>query len=99
MRSRYTANAVGDVDHLFRTWHPRTRPTDLRLDPAVRWTGLRILDRLAGEADDDTGEVEFSATWEVSGPGGRTRERGQLHERSRFARRAGRWMYVDGDVS
>jgi len=22
-----------------------------------------------------------------------------LHERSRFARRAGRWVYLDGDVS
>jgi SEC-C motif-containing protein len=25
-------------------------------------------------------------------------EGGQLHETSRFERRAGRWVYVDGDV-
>ena len=29
MRSRYAAYAVGDVDYVFRTWHPRTRPDDL----------------------------------------------------------------------
>ncbi len=26
MRSRYSAFVVGDEDHIFRTWHPRTRP-------------------------------------------------------------------------
>ena len=26
MRSRYTAFALGDAGHLWRTWHPRTRP-------------------------------------------------------------------------
>src|SRR6188474_3543469 len=29
MRSRYTAFALGIEDHVFRTWHPRTRPDDL----------------------------------------------------------------------
>ena len=28
MRSRYTAYVLGDGDHLFRTWHPRTRTDD-----------------------------------------------------------------------
>jgi SEC-C motif-containing protein len=40
----------------------------------------------------DEGFVEFRAHW--SG-GGRS---GVLHERSRFARRGGHWLYVDGDV-
>ena len=57
MRSRYTAHATGDADHLFRTWHPRTRPDDIALDPATRWTGLRIV-----AAEGDT--VEFVATSE-----------------------------------
>jgi SEC-C motif-containing protein len=34
------------------------------------------------------GEVEFEAT----------HDGGVLHERSRFVRRAGRWVYVDGDL-
>ncbi len=96
MRSRYTAHAVGDADHLFRTWHPRTRPTDVAPDPALHWTGLTILDRGAGGPEDDTGVVEFAASWELTV--GSTPERGVLRERSRFARRAGRWLYVDGDV-
>ena len=82
MRSRYTAFVRGDADHLFRTWHPRTRPDDVRPDPATRWTGLRVL-----AAEGDT--VEFVASWEGAA----------MHEVSRFEQRAGRWFYVDGEVS
>ena len=41
-----------------------------------------------GREDDSVGEVEFEAA----------HDGGVLHERSRFVRRAGRWVYVDGDV-
>jgi SEC-C motif-containing protein len=85
MRSRYAAYALGDLDHVFRTWHPRTRPADLAPDPALTWTGLRILDAGADW-------VEFEASYDRAGTPGR------LHERSRFERRAGRWVYVDGVV-
>lgn len=91
MRSRYAAYAVGDLDHVFRTWHPRTRPDDLVPDPGLQWTGLEVLATEAGGPDDDVGRVEFVAHWESSG------RRGALHEDSRFARRAGRWVYVDGE--
>ena len=60
MRSRYAAYAVTDADHLFRTWHPRTR-SDAAPDPRVRWTGLEVLDVVAGGPDDTDGVVEFSA--------------------------------------
>lgn len=85
MRSRYSAHVVGDGDHLFRTWHPRTRPDDTTPDPTIRWTGLEVLE--AAE-DGEVGLVEFRAT----------HTGGTLHERSRFERRAGRWVYVDGDL-
>ena len=32
MRSRFSAYALGEIDHVFRTWHPRTRPDDLTPD-------------------------------------------------------------------
>jgi SEC-C motif-containing protein len=85
MRSRYAAYAVGDTAYVFRTWHPRTRPDDLSPDPAVIWTGLTVL---------DSGEdwVEFLAAFERNG------RAGELRERSRFDRRGGRWVYVDGDL-
>lgn len=88
MRSRYAAYAVGDTDYVFRTWHPRTRPDDLSLnsgpDRSRTWTGLSIL----GAGED---WVEFVASYDVGGVSGEQRER------SRFERRAGRWVYVDGE--
>jgi SEC-C motif domain protein len=89
MRSRYSAFARGDADYLFRTWHPRTRPDDVTVDPTMTWTGLEVIDTVAGGPDDDRGEVEFTARFEAAG------RAGSLHERSRFERRAGRWFYLD----
>lgn len=86
MRSRYAAYAVGDASYLVRTWHPRTRPDTLELDPATVWTGLVV--HTSG-AD----WVEFTASWTQDGV------EGALHERSRFAVRGGRWLYVDGETS
>ncbi|HSO65741.1 MAG TPA: YchJ family metal-binding protein [Ornithinibacter sp.] len=95
MRSRYTAYAIGEGDHLFRSWHARTRPDDVAPDPRVRWVGLSVLDVVGGGADDAAGVVEFRAQW-VSDDGGAVR-RGEVHERSRFVRRGGRWVYLDGE--
>ncbi|ASK67020.1 preprotein translocase subunit SecA [Brachybacterium avium] len=96
MRSRYTAFAVGDVDHLLRTWHPRTRPerAELTAPPAdeVRWLRLDVLATGAGGPFDDAGTVEFTAV--SQGPHGRQEQ----HELSRFVRVDGSWLYVDGDV-
>lgn len=92
MRSRYSAYARGERDHLFRTWHPRTRPDDVTTDRGLRWTGLTVLVTDAGGPDDEEGIVEFEAHWDSpAGPG-------RLHERSRFVRRAGRWVYLDGET-
>ena len=91
MRSRYTAFALGDADHLHRTWPPRTRPAEVVIDPRVRWTGLTIHAMVAGGEGDDTGEVTFEARF-VTGSGPDS-----FVERSRFERRADRWVYVDGD--
>ncbi|WP_307785331.1 YchJ family protein [Microbacterium hibisci] len=92
MRSRYSAFVVGDARHLTATWHPGTRPEELTLDPAQRWTGLEILDIDAGGEDDTRGVVEFRASWR-QGP-----HRGVLRERSRFVKRSGRWWYLDGEI-
>ncbi|OBG58306.1 YchJ family protein [Mycobacterium sp. E3339] len=89
MRSRYSAFAHRNADYLFRTWHPRTRPADVAVDPNITWTGLDVLDVVAGGPNDDSGEVEFAARFESGG------RMGALHERSRFERRAGRWFYLD----
>lgn len=88
MRSRFSAFAVGDVAYLLHSWHARTRPARLTLDPRQRWTRLEILDSQRGGLFDTTGSVEFRAHY-------RDRERtGVLHERSRFVRENGRWVYL-----
>ena len=93
MRSRYCAFALGLPDYLLRTWHPRTRPQDLAPTPELAWVGLEVLRTVDGGVLDDTGTVEFRARFERAG---RTQA---MQEASRFERRAGRWVYVDGDVA
>lgn len=92
MRSRYAAYAVGDGDYVWRTWHPATRPAAPASEAGPRWLGLEIVDVVGGEPGDDTGEVEFRAHYREN------QRTGTLHERSRFAVRARRWFYRDGEV-
>ncbi|MFC8101429.1 YchJ family protein [Streptomyces sp. NPDC057363] len=87
MRSRYSAFGRLDAGYLLRTWHPRTRPERLDLDPGTRWTGLEILDTTDGSAFHSAGTVTFRASYRG----------GSLHERSRFERVDGAWVYVDGE--
>ncbi|MFI9173356.1 YchJ family protein [Streptomyces lincolnensis] len=87
MRSRYSAFVKGDEAYLLRTWHPRTRPPRVEFDPGMRWTGLEILATGEGTAFHATGTVTFRASFKG----------GSLHERSRFERVDGAWVYVDGE--
>jgi SEC-C motif-containing protein len=92
MRSRYSAFALLDTDYLLRTWHPRTAPAELELDPGMQWRRLDILSTSRGGPLDTEGMVEFKAYYRHGG------ERGVLHEASRFLRENRRWLYLDGDV-
>jgi SEC-C motif-containing protein len=89
MRSRFEAFRDGDADWLLASWHPSTRPAALDLTQNPRWRGLQIVDTVAGTATDDTGIVEFRATYVHQ------RDLQVLHERSRFVREEGRWYYLD----
>ncbi len=87
MRSRYTAFVVGDAAYLARTWAPETRPATLDVNPEGEpFTRLEIVETVAGGPFTNEGVVEFAAHY----PGGVQRER------SRFERRDGHWVYVDG---
>jgi SEC-C motif domain protein len=92
MRSRFEAFRDSDAEWLLASWHPSTRPTTIDLANNPRWPGLQIVDMVGGTVDDETGVVEFRATYVVA-PG----EVRVLHERSRFIREDGRWYYVDGE--
>ena len=93
MRSRFSAFALALDGYLLSSWHPSTRPATLELDDGTVWRKLQIIDTVAGGPDDETGIVEFRASYrDADGAAG------VLHERSRFARADGRWLYLDGDI-
>ncbi|WP_405793130.1 YchJ family protein [Streptomyces sp. NBC_01506] len=89
-RARYSAFAVGNEPYLLSSWHPATRPSRIDPDPAMRWAGLEILATTEGSAFHTTGTVTFRARYTRRG------EEGALHERSRFERHDGAWVYVEG---
>jgi SEC-C motif-containing protein len=95
MRSRYSAFARCLPDYLQATHDaPPTAQDRRELEAAARavtWLGLTIHQTARGGQTDEEGVVEFTA---------RSRDDRHvyaLHERSRFRRVAGRWMYVDGE--
>ena len=93
MRSRYAAFVLRLEAYLLATWHPRTRPADVRLvrmDPPPKWLGLEV--RHYRLLDECHAEVEFIARHKPAGaPAVR------LHERSQFVREEGCWYYTVGD--
>ncbi|MBF4462569.1 MULTISPECIES: YchJ family protein [unclassified Rathayibacter] len=92
MRSRYSANVLGSAAYLLASWHPSTRPPRIDLDDDVRWRRLQIVDTAAGGEGDVEGLVEFRASYRSAAGAG------LVHERSRFLREGGRWLYVDGEI-
>ena len=97
MRSRYTAYALGEVEHVLRTHDPESagevdRQGALDWSRQATWRGLEIHDTTGGKADDESGEVEFTARYEMRG-------KLLLHrERSTFRKIDGAWFYVDGEM-
>ncbi|MEI6985452.1 MAG: YchJ family protein [Rhodospirillaceae bacterium] len=97
MRSRYTAFVTADIDYLENSLLPEVRG-DLDRDHISNWAknstwlGLEVLSTSGGGVDDDSGMVEFSASFRTGG-----REL-QHHEIGRFTKLDGRWYYKDGDL-
>lgn len=107
MRSRYSAFALGDVDHLLRTQaqdrsphqpEPERRRALEETCRRLRWLRLEILASEAGGPLDLEGTVTFAAHYQQSGGRGLDR-RGVMRECSRFGREHGRldraWLYVE----
>jgi SEC-C motif domain protein len=97
MRSRFTAFARGNLDHIERTCakveRGKVETSGAGSSSEVEWVGLQILDTIAGGTEDDTGIVEFAARY-------RSGDRIEVHrERSNFCREDGQWVYVDGVVT
>lgn len=87
MRSRYAAFVLDDAPYVLRSWHPITRPQSVEPDPALRWTGLEVVEATGGGLFDAEGVVEFRAHYTDGG------KPGDMRERSRFVRHDGQWVY------
>ena len=90
MRSRYSAYALKEKDYLVATWHPDTCPDELDLyeNVHVKWVRLKVLNTEAGDEQDQTGIVEFTATMKANG------RAEKMTERSEFIKQNGRWYYL-----
>ena len=88
MRSRYTAYTQENWNYIYKSWDKDTRPNlpSLRQSGSVEWKGLKVT---FAEQNDNSGIVEFEATYSEDGV------LRQITERSEFSKNKGRWVYVD----
>ncbi len=97
MRSRYSAYAKTEVAHVIKSTAPNQRKgldenATRTWSQNSEWNGLEILATEGGGPEDDTGIVEFAATYTEGGSAKRHHERGQ------FRRIRGTWYYEDGEM-
>jgi SEC-C motif-containing protein len=98
MRSRYSAYAEQAVDYIIDTCI-RKGAGDIDLKQTrdwsekSRWLGLKIIAVEKGGPADTEGIVEFEAAYERDGL------RDIHHERARFKKQEGRWLYDEGDIT
>ena len=96
MRSRYSAFALGKIDHLVETLAPETRHDFDRKAithwaTQSEWLGLEILSTEQGQPGDETGYVEFIAHFINDGQRHAHRERSLF----RFDKADGRWYFLE----
>ncbi len=95
MRSRYSAYTTQAIDYLLASTHPDTRASHNRQDienwaKTTNWRQLSIIKLVGGTAKDETGEVEFVASYLQDG------KLSQHHELSQFKKHDGRWYFYEG---
>lgn len=90
MRSRYSAYALDLHKYIFRTWDQQTRPTlqSLGESRGQEFTKLTVLSSIDGTENDNTGEVEFIAEYQIGN------KHYQIKEHSLFQKNGKRWIYV-----
>jgi SEC-C motif-containing protein len=96
MRSRYSAYATGAVDYIVDTCADGTEGVDReatrRWAEGSEWLGLRIVRSELGGEPDETGTVEFVATFVQGGL------KDDHHEIAKFIKKEGLWLYTEGEI-
>ena len=95
MRSRYSAYSLRLVDYLVKTTHKDKLKVSYRKKlvatiHTLEWKELKILRTSLGGEMDNSGKVEFAATYIESN------EEHTMIEHSRFRKYKGEWFYYDG---
>jgi SEC-C motif-containing protein len=99
MRSRYSAYAEHEIDHIINTCVKGDDKADIDYKSTKDWSeqsnwlGLKILSSTRGGAGDDEGTVEFEALYERNGL------RDKHHETAQFKKINGEWLYNEGSVA
>jgi SEC-C motif-containing protein len=97
MRSRYTAYVEHAIDYIVETCTQDEKDKiDIKQTRAwsekSKWLGLKVLSSEKGGPDDTEGNVEFKALYEMDGL------RDTHHEKAKFSKKDGRWLYEEGNV-
>jgi len=98
MRSRYSAYVEHAIDYIVKTCaEDEQERIDINQTKSwserSKWLGLEILATEKGGLADTEGIVEFEASYEMDGL------RDTHHERARFKRHNGVWLYSEGSVA
>lgn len=97
MRSRYSAFTKAMGDYLMISHHSSTRPISEKEEiekwaKSVEWNRLEIIGKSNGEELDIDGTVEFKAYFHSSSLGFKKLD--CIHEKSKFVKENGRWVYI-----
>ena len=98
MRARYSAHTEANIDFIVRPHHPVTRSeidqeTTQRWAAESDWLGLEIRNVDGGQADDESGSVEFVARYRDA--------QGRRHEHfeiALFEKLDGEWYFRDAEM-
>jgi SEC-C motif domain protein len=98
MRSRYTAYAQQRIDYIAKTFAPESRAefdasAAKKWAAQAQWQGLKIVSIKGGQEGDESGSVEFIATYRQEGQTVEHRETSQFRKTD-----DGAWLFVHGDT-
>jgi SEC-C motif-containing protein len=99
MRSRYAAYVVKNIRYIDQTQitvenEVFDQEEALKWAESSEWLGLEIKKTQKGEANDNTGVVEFIAHYKDKASGTELRH----HETSLFQKRDGEWKFKEGQI-
>ena len=94
MRSRYVAFTMAIGDYLMESHHSQTKPLELLPNlvlwaKSVKWLKLEIVKVTDGGEEDAEGIVEFKAHYIENS------KKQIMHQRGKFMREYGHWVYFD----